>query len=122
MKDEVIKKLIDYIDGSKDFLLDQAPQMFKEMIKYEYLVSILEAIFFLILISSAIYILYLSITNPARDKYDSRSYENLLGIVIPSILIVPLILGFWNGMTTAIQIKMAPKYFLLEKILEKGKE
>lgn len=122
MKDEVIKKLIDYIDGSKDFLLDQAPQIFKEMIKYEYLISILETVLFIILLSATLYILYVSFTNPARDKYDSRSYENLLGIIIPLMLIIPLILGFWNAMTTAIQIKMAPKYFLLEKVLEKGKE
>lgn len=116
MNDEVIKKLLEYIDGSKDFLLEHAPQIFKEMLHFEYLMALVQTFVFSFLVGVALYIGYHCYKSKVRETYGSRPTEQIMGMIIPFTVTTFLLIGIWDGVSTAIKIKISPKYYLLENI------
>lgn len=112
MKDELIQKLIDYIDKSKDFVLEQAPDVIREILAYhlwENIVSLIFLTFFAAAFIVASIILY-------------HKMKDFSIWWLPLCLIFTLVGGFINCITDLIAIKISPKYFVIHQLVKLNKK
>lgn len=111
MQEELTKKLIDYIEKSKDFVLEQAPDIMKEMLEYHKYESIVSISFL------SVFIIGLIIT--AVILYKKRNELTMWWI---PLLIVPVVFfGILCDCCDLIKVKTAPKYFILSKLVKNTK-
>lgn len=118
MKEQIIDKLIQYIEQSKDFILDQAPEVLLQTLRYQktsnWFGMFISLLMIIILISIAFYIFM----NPKFDKYDSRDFFSVFGVLVPSLISIPFFCAFLSCTDTLMKLYLAPKYFLLEHFLK----
>lgn len=119
MQEEIIKKLIQYIDGTKDFLLEQSPEIFKQLVLYGRIKSLMLMLMFPIFIVVSIFI-YRKI-NKSTDGSNSWAYDNeneciFLGI-IGVILFMVLGIFFVCGLDHFVSSWFAPKIYILKYLM-----
>jgi len=66
---------------------------------------------------AALGMIYYFWKNPALDQYGSRTIPSVLGLLIPLMVLLPLITQFFCSVDKIIKIYVAPKYFLIDLIL-----
>jgi hypothetical protein len=114
---QIWQKLIEHIENTKDFVLEQAPDIIQQALKYEKISSYLTAALMLLLLCAAISIGYYFWKYPSLDKYGSRELGSFLGIFIPCIASPLFLVQFCYSIDKLVKIYLAPKYFLINLIM-----
>jgi small-conductance mechanosensitive channel len=117
MKEEVVEKILEYLNETQDFVLEQLPQVIQQALRYEKVAAFVLATLMLVLLTLAIFVFYYSLQHPGLDKYGSRSTASVLGMFLPGALSAFLFIQFCVSADRLIKIYLAPKYFLIQLIL-----
>ena len=117
VKDQVWKTLLEYMQSTKDFVLEQAPDVIRQALQYEKISTYVGAALVTLSLTAVIFIAYYFWKHPVLDKYGSREFGSFLGVLIP-LCVTPLLVGqFFFLIDKLIKIHIAPKYFLINLII-----
>jgi len=117
MSEKIIEKLLEYLQGTEDFILEHAPDTIMQIFKYEKISTIYQiAILFILVISLSISGIYFY-KNPYLDKYGHRELPSILIPMFCGIGCPILFLQLCIFTDKLIKIYVAPKYFLLQMVL-----
>ena len=114
MNEKISEKLLEYMQRTDDFFLEQSPALIKQALEYEKISAWLEVVIFTSLLLGAMSIAYYSWKHPSLDKYGTRETGSFLGVFMPLIFIPLVLVGIYSSIDTLIKISIAPKYFLLK--------
>ena len=112
--DNVMQKFIDYMENTKDFVLEQAPDVIQQVFRYEKISTIVSSITVGILLLIALSVAYYFWKYPTLDKYESRDLSSTFGVFFPLVAVIPLFIQLCYSIDKLIRIGVAPKYFLLQ--------
>ncbi len=112
------QKLIDYLEGTHDFLLEQAPEVIQQVLRYETISSITCCIFLVASLVVVTAIMYYNWKHPVLDTYKSRTPSNVLGLFLPAVLLAGLFPSAVFTVNKLIMLWVAPKYFLIQLLVE----
>lgn len=108
MRDELTKKLIDYLGNFEDFATSELPSFANEILNYKFYYTIFELIFLFIL--PLFFILLLLASSNFLEEYYLEGFVMIFGI--PIFLFIAISVFF--DINVLIQICYAPKLYLLE--------
>jgi len=117
MQDQIIQKILDYLEQTEDFVLEHLPDVIVQALRYERIISVLGVILLSFLFSCAVYVGYHCWTNPRLDKYGSWETISVLGVIIPCSFAPLLLVQLCFAVDKLIKIYVAPKYFLVQLFL-----
>ncbi len=124
--EELIKELVTVLKESKHFVLEQAPEVFQQIVKYEMVKSLMYLIiglgFLVITCFSAKGIKTLVKNNEGKDYYQSTG-EGLI-IALTLTLTFSMIIGIIliaDNLSGFVQVIYAPKVFIMEYLVRIGK-
>ena len=117
MKEELLQKLTEYMTGTKDFFLENAPDFFQQMLAYEktstiFAITILSMLF----LGCLLFSIY-CFTNPCDDRYSIRELFKAFSIIGCCAFFAALCFNI----DTLIKIKIAPKYYIISSLIGKMK-
>lgn len=115
-KEQMIQKLIEYMESSKDFLLEQSPELIQQALRYEKASAYFSSALMAILLCAAVSIGYYFWKNPTLDKYGSREMGSFLGAFIPLIITPMFFVQLCYSVDKLLKLYIAPKYFLITLI------
>lgn len=118
MKEEITQKILSYIDGTKDFVLAELPEVIQQALKYEKISAIFWVVLLSIFIPFLITFAYYSYKHPILTKYDNWEAISCIKVVIPCFLLIPATVGYIANILDLIKICVAPKYYLISFILK----
>lgn len=118
MKEELMKNLeviLDYVKQGEDFVKEQAPLFIRELITYEIWVYSIWIIISIIVFTISMFVF----------KYNYKIYKNefideelhFSCMVISSILALAMFIVFSCCITELIKVCLAPRYFLMQCLL-----
>ena len=114
MDEKLIEKFTEYLQRSEDFLIQEAPEIFKETLDYYYISSILGiSISTLIFIFSLFVAIYLYLY-PTFDKYELRDFKSTFIPIISCAIVVISFASICSNVDMLIKITYAPRYFLIK--------
>jgi hypothetical protein len=87
LKDQVLEKLINYLQNTEDFILEQVPETIYQVLRYEKTAYYISAFLMLTLLIIGLYIGYHFWKHPTLDKYGSREIGSFMGTLIQGLLI-----------------------------------
>ena len=122
MKEEIIKNLagiIEYVKQGADFVKEQAPLYVQEMINYGIWVSVFETLLYFFIAIFLIWCmvkLYKAIKDDEDDLKEYAPIFLVLGIGVIVMFVVTSI-----SFETLIQAVVAPRVYVVEKLLSLGK-
>ena len=114
---EILKKGLEVAEKSGNFVIEQAPDLVKQLITYKTIetsISVLIEITLMYLIFR--YFKYLYKKNNEDSDFISDSEFHIAGIVITSLIGIFSFLAFIIEISNLIQLIFAPKIYLLEYI------
>lgn len=114
VKTEMWKKLAEHLEGTKEFVMEQAPDVIQQALRYEKIAARNSAIFMIGVVVVALGVAYYFGKHPSLDKYGSRDLFSSIGIFIPLVLTIPSLFQIYSSIDRSIKISVAPKYFLTE--------
>jgi len=117
MNQELVQKIIEYLEKSECFILSQAPDFIQQLMNYESLSCIIGMSVCGIIISLAVFISVFSICNPRKDEHGFRTLGSTYLCFMPLIASCMFILPIYNYASMLIKINVAPKVFLLEYMM-----
>ena len=117
MKEQIVQKILEYLERTEDFLLEQAPEVILQALRYEQIVSVLGAVIFLLLVLGAVVVGYHFWKNPKIDQHGSKDIISSMGVMIPCIVSPLLVAQLCIYTDKLIKIYFAPKFFLLQLFL-----
>jgi hypothetical protein len=109
------EKLIEYLEHTKDFVLEQAPELFKEILKFDTIAAYLGSFICLSIMTLGM-IISLKFHNVKYEKSYDRPSHHIVVWMITFGLTPFLFIQTMCNISDIIQIKIAPKYYLLEKL------
>ncbi len=121
MKDQILEKLLEYLQSTQDFVLKETPEVIQEALKYHYfsnVISLISCCFGIVILSCVFYYFY---THPNPDKYESRDMLSTMICAMSPMITLFLIVSILHYSDVLIKICYAPKYFLIELFLSKSK-
>ena len=119
MTHEMIQqKLLEYLENSHDFILDEMPEVIQQALTYERLSALFTAVLMFVLIITACTVFYYCWMNPSLDKYGSRNMSNVMGMVIPGSFMGLFTVTFCSSFDKLLKIYIAPKYYLIQLFVD----
>lgn len=121
MDSETLEKALVYLKETQEFVVDQAPEIIVQILKYEKISTsvclFLSIISSIILLGISIYcILY-----PKVDKYGHIEILYVFGSWIPLVLLIPMFSTILSFVDRLLKIYISPKYFLIDLLIYKIK-
>ena len=117
MKEQITEKLMQYLKNSEDFLLEQAPDVIRQALKYETISAyVTSSLMLCFLILSCVVWIY-NWKNPALDKHGSREIHSFMLIFIPLMSAPMFFVQLCSSIDDLIKIYTAPKYYLIQLVL-----
>lgn len=114
MQDKLIEKLIEYLENSQDFMLEQMPEIIQQALAYNKVSAMCGTGIMLGLLVAALFTAFYSWKRPALDVDGSRSSFSAISL-IGSIAAIPMIFsGLWINIDKLLKIYIAPKYYLIQ--------
>lgn len=117
MKDQILQKLLDYLESTHDLVLEQVPEVILQALRYEKVSSYATAGLMLGLLAAAISLGYRFWKHPDLDRHGSRE---TLSFMVPMVSMIALPLFFVQlcmSVDKLIKIYLAPKYFLIQLLV-----
>ncbi len=119
MNEEITKRLLEYLDGTKDFLLEQSPQVLKEMMRYKTISAILNIFLCFSIICVCLGVFLYCFKSSDRSKYGDREFWQIAGMFTPIFVGAVLFVQLCCNIDELIKIKVAPKYYIIKELLNK---
>ena len=114
---EILKKGLEVAEKSGNFVIEQSPDLVKQLITYKTIetsISVLIEIALMYLI--VIYFKYLYKKNNEDNSFVDLNSFHIGGILISSCVAIFMFIAFINDISNLIQLIFAPKIYLLEYI------
>lgn len=121
MNEKISEKLLEYLQRTEDFVLEQSPEILKEALRYERIRSFISVLLMAVLFVSALSAAWYFWKHPTLDKYESRDTISFLGVLIPICLSPLFFVQLCSSVDSLIKIYVAPKYFLISLIMSLNK-
>ena len=118
MQEEVVQSLLQYLQNTQDFILDQVPQVVQEALRYEKISASITALFMVCLLAAAAFVFHHFWKYPALDSYGSRTVSSVMGMYIPGAISTIFFILLAASVDRLIKIHIAPKYFLIQLFLD----
>ena len=115
-KEEILEKILDYVQRTEDFALEQIPQVLVEMIKYYRISSICESIMMVIIMTITAILSYTCIKSPKRDDFGDKLTPNVLAPIFLGFIFFICFIIFCVSMDTLIMSYSAPKFFIIKTL------
>lgn len=112
MKEEIIKKLSDYVEATGDFLLEQCPLLVQEIVIYERAFGPFVALVGVVVVFFTVQWWKRISKKDARYDY----WAQIKGFIIAELIVFGSIL-FLYGVNNTTKAWVAPRLLLMEKIL-----
>jgi len=114
MQDNLIEKLIEYLQNSQDFLLEQMPEVIQQALTYEKMSAYFSAGLMLVLLIIGLSIAFYAWKHPKLDSYGHRSGPSLFALLV-SLGFSPLFfVQICISIDKLLKIYVAPKYYLIQ--------
>lgn len=118
MNEQIQQKLLQYLNSIESFTKEQVPSFVNEILTYNYYCSLIWLITSLVLIPLFVFVVYLCFK---YNKKHSHIYFNnpLTEVFVPAVsifVLIVLLVGSIDSGVTLIQIKYAPKLYLMKQI------
>jgi len=119
MKEEIVKKLFEYIDGTKDFVLENLPEVFQQIALWGRTICIIDLVIGSILLVLSIYginknlILVRNRDICALEDYKFKEPRNRVFMWIFSVLSIVGLIYFISGIH-GLKAFIAPKLFIID--------
>ena len=114
---EILKKGLEVAEKSGNFVIEQAPDLVKQLITYK---TVETSIYVLIEITLMYlifrYFKYLYKKNNEETGFISDNEFNIAGMIITSLMGISLFFVFIDDVSILVQLIFAPKIYLLEYI------
>jgi hypothetical protein len=120
-KVEIWRKLIEQIENTKDFVLEQTPEVIQQVLRYEKVSSYLTAALMALLLCAAMCVGYYFWKHPKLDVHGSWELVTYLGIIGPCMTFLPVFAQLCCSIDQLVKIYTAPKYFLIQLIVSLNK-
>jgi ABC-type dipeptide/oligopeptide/nickel transport system permease component len=122
MNEKITEQLLEYMNSTKDFILTESPELIREILHYEkwsciFALSILVPVF--------IGCLSITIYNWIYPQYEGNNFRTLgsmFGMLIPGVISFICFMMLMETGNCLIKINTAPKYFIIQKIMNLGKK
>ena len=111
----MIKKLIEYIEGTKDFILEQAPDIIQQILEYDTKSTILW-------LCLACIVALCGAALCVHGYFSTQSTFEKPYLIFAYMLTPFAIIAIFACCDNLIKIKIAPKYYVLEKIIKIGEK
>ena len=114
---EILKKGLEVAEKSGNFVIEQAPDLVKQLITYK----TIEASIYVLIEITLIYLIvrYLKYLHKKNNEDSDFIFDNefhIIGMVITLIMGIILFFAFINDISDLIKLIFAPKIYLLEYI------
>jgi hypothetical protein len=119
MKEQIINKLIEYLQQSRDFALEQIPDVILQTLRYKIISSYIESVLMIVLIIASIIVSYYFWKHPKLDKYGDKTGASYFGTFMPLVLVLIFFADMCSTVDVIIKIYIAPKFYLLELLMSK---
>lgn len=126
MEIDITKKITEYIEGSKDFLLDNAPEFLKEIVFYGRIKELFQFAIFCGIIFIIFYWLYLLNKYTDKEKeafipsYHGEEYtidvSEALAMGILLFCLIPSFYFLYQSIISSIMLFAAPKLYILRMV------
>lgn len=114
MKDQILEKLLFYLQNTGDFILEQAPDVVQQALRYEKISAYFSSAVLFALLTIALCVGIYNLKNPKLTKYDDWQFQTLISVVIPAMALAPLLFGLYAEIDKIIKLTIAPKYYLIQ--------
>lgn len=104
-----VESMTAILSDAKGFVLDQAPEVVRQVIAYDIATSLLWVLFFVVLTAIGVWAVV-----KGRGHKNQDSVEATLAIVLGAITIVAGSVGIFACIERLLKVTLAPKVFLLE--------
>lgn len=113
MNDQIIQKLLDYLNRTEDFLLTQCPELFTEILQYHLYSSLIYMSLSLLGLIAGVVLIYMTIHYDWTKNVDFfQCVTGPVGFCIGFLCII----GIFDNLNTFMSIKVSPRYFLISKL------
>jgi hypothetical protein len=117
IKDQILTKLLEYMQRSEDFLLEQSPEVIQQIFTYKKMAYWFDFSLSLAAICLAVFVFVYCFLNPDNDKYSYRSSSSVAGMMFSAMVSIPFIAGLYSSIINLLQIYVSPKYYILQLLL-----
>lgn len=104
-------KLIEYIDGTKDFLLEKAPHFLQEIVTYGRVMGTIYCFLFLIFFFGTV-MLMKKLNSLCEEEPDAGETYAVLGIICLIFIIISTLVFLFSYLPDLIKAWFAPKLFI----------
>lgn len=110
------QKALEYVQKTEDFMLDQAPEVFEEIIYFNMVKHSLFSIISLVIIAIAIYVIHKIWTGGKIYEFGivNDKDKGFVSIFITLIVLVPSSALFFVQVTSALKAWLAPRLYIIE--------
>ena len=113
MNKEITDKLIEYIDSTKDWVLETAPEIFQQIVTYGFWKSlILSALFFSIGLA-CVFLIRFCYKAP-KDQWNMMQDRYVALSLISGVIALIFFVGFLCNIETFIKATVAPKLYIID--------
>lgn len=117
MNEKIADELLKYMNDSKDFLIQECPEVFSQIISYERSLCIFCLCIFLPLFLMCLGVFIYYWKNPEYESWGSLTLRTLFPMFICGGLSFISFIFCFEAFTGLMKINTAPKYFIIQKIM-----
>ena len=118
LANDALKSLIESATQTKDFVIDQAPDIINQLLDWKFFENLILGIIPLVLVLISLMIVLICSRDFAKNMYEDDISLKSVIFIISTVIGVGGLIGFITGgfssLMTALQIYIAPKIFLVE--------
>ena len=118
MKEQILEKLVAYLQSTEDFMIAECPEVIQQSLKYHFLSSLIGFILCLFLMLASCYVFFHFYTNPTFDKYGTRELSCVMPMFLGGVFAFLSLVGIMSNADTLIKVCIAPKYFMINLFLK----
>jgi len=122
LANDALKSLIESATQTKDFVIDQAPDIINQLLYWKFFENLILGIIPLVLVLISLMIVLICSRDFVKNMYEDDISLKSVIFIISTVIGVGGLIGFITGgfssLMTALQIYIAPKIFLVEYAAE----
>lgn len=109
-------KLLDFVEKSGDFIVEQAPLYVQELIEYHFFENLLGLVLCSVLFFISVSIWVVILVFITKSKYNDKIYECTITSVLSITILIPITMGVVCFGKECYKAKNTPRVFIVEKL------
>lgn len=118
MQEKILETLINYLQNTENFVLEQMPEILSQTLNYEKTSCIMSISILVFLMAVAVSIGCYFLIHPTLDSYGNRTATSFIGALLPLAFSFMLLAPLLGSFDKLVKINLAPKYFLIQLFME----